>query len=68
MHVEIVRATYTEQTALETFFADLFGWGKAEVLWKRGRYQCTLPRRLTRPELDKLQRTVLRVEHYDHHA
>jgi hypothetical protein len=32
MAIEVVRATYTEQTALEKFFTDLFGWGNTEVL------------------------------------
>ncbi|KAF4634376.1 hypothetical protein G7Y89_g3741 [Cudoniella acicularis] len=66
MPIAIVRATYTEQNALETFFTELFGWGKTEVLWKRGRYQCTLPRRMTQDEIEKLQQAV-RVEHYDQH-
>lgn len=32
MPVAIVRATYTEQNALETFFTNLFGWGKTSVI------------------------------------
>ncbi|KAH8802629.1 hypothetical protein F5884DRAFT_475256 [Xylogone sp. PMI_703] len=64
MAIEVVRATYAEQTALENFFTDLFGWGKTEVLWKRGRYQCTLPRRLTPQEVVKLQ-NVIKCEHYE---
>ncbi|KAL2291827.1 hypothetical protein FJTKL_12007 [Diaporthe vaccinii] len=42
-----IRATYTEQTALDAFFGRLFGYGKASVLWKRGRFHCTLPRKLS---------------------
>ncbi|KAH8779383.1 hypothetical protein BGZ57DRAFT_889865 [Hyaloscypha finlandica] len=61
--VAMVRATYTEQNALETFFTGLFGPGRAQVIWKRGRYQCTLPRPLQQDEIDKLQQTV-HVEHY----
>ena len=38
MPIEVVRATYTEQTALEKFFTDLFGWGKTEVLVRRHCY------------------------------
>lgn len=65
MAVEVVRATYTEQTALETFLANIFGRGGASVIvrtchfqptqiplltftqWRRGRFQCTIPRKLT---------------------
>ncbi|RTE81318.1 hypothetical protein BHE90_004124 [Fusarium euwallaceae] len=43
----VVRATYTEQNALETFFTDIFGWGTVTVLWKRGTFQCSIPRQLT---------------------
>lgn len=32
MPIAIVRATYTEQTALETFFTGLFGYGKSQVI------------------------------------
>ena len=28
----VVRATYTEQNALESFFTDIFGWGTVTVL------------------------------------
>ncbi len=28
----IVRATYTEERALEKFFTEIFGWGKSTIL------------------------------------
>ena len=32
MAIIVVRATYTEQTALEKYFTELFGWGRSSVL------------------------------------
>jgi len=64
MAVLIVRATYMEQNALEIFLTSLFGQGQSEVTWKRGRYQCTVPRRLTADEILKLKE-VVPIEHYD---
>lgn len=63
MAIEIIRATYTEQNALELFLTSIFGQGTATVIvrgscrerharvlimkWKRGRFHCTIPRGLT---------------------
>lgn len=58
-----IRATYTEQTALDAFFSELFGYGKASVLWKRGRFQCNIPRKLSQIEQQLLDKTVY-AEHY----
>lgn len=35
MAIVYVRATYTEQDALEKYFTKLFGWGKTEVIVRR---------------------------------
>ncbi|KAF8862499.1 hypothetical protein BDZ45DRAFT_739143 [Acephala macrosclerotiorum] len=59
----VVRATYTEERALETFFVQLFGWGKSTILWKRGRFQCTIPRPLRPDEVIQLKEAA-QVEHY----
>ncbi|RSL95187.1 hypothetical protein CEP52_012205 [Fusarium oligoseptatum] len=60
----VVRATYTEQNALETFFTDIFGWGTVTVFWKRGTFQCSIPRQLTDVEKEKLQHVVSTEGHY----
>ncbi|KAM5521287.1 hypothetical protein FOXYSP1_15178 [Fusarium oxysporum f. sp. phaseoli] len=64
MPIEIVRATYTDQDALERFFANIFGQGGATVLWKRGRFQCKIPRELTEDETQKMKQVVMMGEHY----
>jgi hypothetical protein len=64
MAVAFVRATYTEEVKLQQFLTGLFGYGKTSVIWKRGRYQCTVPRRLTLEEIGRL-REVVTIEHYD---
>ena len=46
MAVAFVRATYTEEAALAKFMVGIFGWGRVQIAWKRGRFQCTVPRRL----------------------
>ena len=47
MAVAFVRATYTEEKALSRFLVGIFGRGAVQVVWKRGRFQCILPRPLT---------------------
>jgi len=47
MAVAFVRATYTEENALSDYLMGIFGWGKCDVIWKRGRFQCRMPRQLT---------------------
>jgi len=59
-----VRATYTEERALEKFFVDTFGWGKTTILWKRGRFQCTIPRPLL-PKEELLLSEAVQREHYE---
>lgn len=58
MKIAIISARYTEQTNLELFLGHVFGYGQAMVKWKRGRFQCTLPRALTPAELDAFQTSV----------
>ncbi|TVY23265.1 hypothetical protein LHYA1_G007946 [Lachnellula hyalina] len=62
--IVIVRATYTEERTLETFFTQIFGWGKSTILWKRGRFQCTIPRQLRADEVTRLTEAA-QVEHYE---
>jgi len=47
MVIITVRATYTEEVALGAFFTRLFGAGNSEITWRRGRFQCEIPRLLT---------------------
>lgn len=58
MAIVTVRATYTEETALGIFFTRLFGVGTSEVTWRRGRFQCQIPRVLTTAELAEFKRSV----------
>ncbi|KAH8746301.1 hypothetical protein F5882DRAFT_422861 [Hyaloscypha sp. PMI_1271] len=60
----VVRATYTEERALADFFTQTFGTGSCTILWKRGRFQCTIPRKLEANEVEKLWGAA-RVEHYE---
>ncbi|PMD23220.1 hypothetical protein NA56DRAFT_701497 [Hyaloscypha hepaticicola] len=60
----IVRTTYTEERALADFFTQTFGVGTCTILWKRGRFQCTIPRQLSADEVDQLKRAA-QVEHYE---
>jgi len=62
MAIVLVRAAFTEQSALEAFFSNLFGLGTCQVILKRGRYQCTIPRHLAADETDKL-RDVVQPDH-----
>ncbi|SPO05435.1 uncharacterized protein DNG_08122 [Cephalotrichum gorgonifer] len=55
MAIAFVRATYVEQYALERFFTGIFGVGTCMVIWKRGRFQCTIPRPLEPAEITNLQ-------------
>ena len=54
----IVRATYTEEVALGLFFSRVFGAGVAEIKWRRGRFQCEIPRELTPAELDEFKQSI----------
>ncbi|KAH7345789.1 hypothetical protein BKA66DRAFT_478783 [Pyrenochaeta sp. MPI-SDFR-AT-0127] len=58
MKIAIVSARYIEQHALEAFFGQVFGYGKARVTWTRGRFQCTLPRALTPEEMESMKASV----------
>ncbi|KAM7185091.1 Protein kinase-like domain containing protein [Rhypophila sp. PSN 637] len=44
-----VRATYTEEHAITTYLANIFGYRlrQCTVIWRRGRYLCRIPRYLT---------------------
>jgi hypothetical protein len=42
MPIAIVRATYTEERALETFFTELFGYGRSQVTVSSARYLISL--------------------------
>ncbi|KAH8672213.1 hypothetical protein BGZ61DRAFT_459052 [Ilyonectria robusta] len=64
MPVWPVRATYTGQDALEKYFTELFGPGTSTVLWKRGRFLCTIPRHLTDAEQVQLRHVVKKADHY----
>ncbi|SCO92075.1 uncharacterized protein FRV6_16203 [Fusarium oxysporum] len=67
MAIEIIRATYTEQNALELFLTSIFGQGTATVIWKRGRFHCTIPRGLTEDEKQRMTEVVMMAEHYQNH-
>lgn len=60
----VVPGRYLDQHSLETFFGKVFGYGKAQVTWVRGKFQCTLPRALTQEEWDSMKSSV-EYEHYD---
>lgn len=61
--VAFVRATYTDDKALQEFLVGLFGHGNVEVVWKRGRFQCTIPRPLSEAETVQMQ-TAVNISHY----
>lgn len=60
----MIRATYASQDNLERFLAGIFGEGRAEVSWVRGRFQCEIPRKLQRSELERLRSTIAMEDHY----
>ncbi|KAF2134964.1 hypothetical protein P153DRAFT_362673 [Dothidotthia symphoricarpi CBS 119687] len=58
MKVAMISARYMEQHAVEDFLGQVFGYGKAQVTWTRGRFQCLLPRALTKDELESMKAAV----------
>ncbi|KAH7081174.1 hypothetical protein BKA63DRAFT_503303 [Paraphoma chrysanthemicola] len=58
MKIAIVSARYMEQNAIESFFAEVFGFGQTRVTWTRGKFQCTIPRALTSAEMESMKSSV----------
>ena len=58
-----ISGTYLDVQPLENFLVDLFGVGKVKVKWKRGKFQCTIPRLLKDEEMARL-RIAVPEEHY----
>ncbi|KAL8353090.1 hypothetical protein RB601_003105 [Gaeumannomyces tritici] len=54
----LIHARYIDDFPLMTFLVRLFGANECEVEWKRGYYQCILPRGLKPRELEVLKQTV----------
>ncbi|KAH8725465.1 hypothetical protein GQ44DRAFT_772133 [Phaeosphaeriaceae sp. PMI808] len=55
--IVVLAAKYIEREALEDFLGDLFADGQAA--YKRGHFQCELPRRLTPKEMESLKGSVV---------
>ncbi|KAF2003562.1 hypothetical protein P154DRAFT_520134 [Amniculicola lignicola CBS 123094] len=59
MRTVFIHARYTDQTSLEDFLIRKFGLNsRTRIMWKRGKYQCDIPRLLTKNEIEELKQTV----------
>ncbi|KAK1829011.1 hypothetical protein QBC39DRAFT_140788 [Podospora conica] len=55
---------YADEETIRTMLLKLIPMGGITILYKRGKFICTTPRELSRPEIDMIK-LALRANHYE---